>query len=123
MTRCIDLILVVEIGISSVVVNSRENLTLFYDGRVAGQHAHIRMHKYDLDPLELSSPSSNGKIPTLDKLKETEREQLEMILYYECSHLPSLPANHTRPFGRMIVVRVGHARAHCSATVASSSSS
>ncbi len=37
--------------------------------------------------------------------------------------VPALPANHTRPFGRMIVVSIGHARAYCSATDASSSSS
>ena len=37
--------------------------------------------------------------------------------------VPALPANNTRPFGRMIVVSIGHARAYCSATDASSSSS
>jgi hypothetical protein len=37
--------------------------------------------------------------------------------------VPALLANHIQPFGRMIVVSIGHARAHHSATVASSSSS
>jgi len=56
---------------------------------------------------EILTIVSEGRDHT-SKYVQKAQQTILTVYHHECTHLPALPANHTRPFGRMIVVSVGY---------------